>query len=61
MADIRDVIENDRELDKVLGDLQESTSDTDVYLATKAVCLAIQNLGIRIDYVLSEINRQREL
>lgn len=60
MATVHDVIEADQRMEEVLTEMHdEHTEDVpnDVYLATKAVCYAIQSVGIRFDYVIREVTK----
>lgn len=55
MADIRDVIAVDQEVDSHLTSLSESKDPRlDIYYSVLAICRAIQAVGIRLDYVIRD-------
>lgn len=51
-----DVIDADQRVQEVLDQMNKVAED-EVYLATKAVCAAIQAFGVRLDYVLNTVVR----
>lgn len=53
---MNDVIDADQRVQDVLDEMHEH-SDDDAYYSTKAICAAIQAVGVRLDYVLNTVVR----
>ena len=54
MADIHDVMHADQDVQNAL----EEIKDEQMFHAVAAICYAIQAIGVRLDYVISEASRR---
>lgn len=60
MADIHDVMHVDQEMEESLRNMYDTEDEhKEAYYGVEAICRAIQAFGVRVDYVLRDIERNR--